>query len=126
MTAGLNGALKCYETAYREFDRLGDLLQAGEMQRRIGRVYWEQPDRPAALQHYYQAYEILKQAPESVELAWATSSISQLHMLGFEPEDAISWCERALAMAERLGAEDVIVDTLNNLGSTYSQIGNRR
>jgi tetratricopeptide (TPR) repeat protein len=58
-----------------------------------------------------------------VELAWATSSISQIHMLGFEPEEAIAWGERALAMAEQLGAEDVFVDTLNNLGSTYSQIG---
>ncbi len=37
-------------------------------------------------------------------------------MLASEYDDAIAWGQRALALAERLGAEDVIVHALNNVG----------
>jgi DNA-binding CsgD family transcriptional regulator/RecA/RadA recombinase len=117
------GALACYETAYRLFDRLGQRLQSGETQRMIGQVYWELADREAALRHHHQALQILEQGPETVELARAISSISRLHALASEHDEAVAWGERALAMAERLGAENVIVDALTNIGISYGESG---
>ena len=72
----------------------------------------------------YQALAILEDGPETPELARAISSISQMYMLMPRNDLAIVWGERALAMAERLGAEDIVVHALNNIASGYNQQGN--
>ncbi len=46
-----------------------------------------------------------------------------MHMLASDFDQAIAWGERALALAERLRAEDVIVHALNNVGVAYSWTG---
>ncbi len=58
-----------------------------------------------------------------MELARAINSISQMHMLAHDGVQAIAWGERALHMADLLGAEDVVVNALNNIGSSYAQSG---
>jgi DNA-binding NarL/FixJ family response regulator len=121
VTGDVPAALGYFETAYELFRASSQRVQSGETQRMIGRIYWAQADLEAALKHYHLALEILEQGPETVELARAISSISQVQMLDPEPEAAIAWGERALAMARRLGAEDVIVHALNNIGATYCQ-----
>jgi DNA-binding NarL/FixJ family response regulator len=117
-------ALKCFEAAYSLFASLDNRTMSGEMQRSIGRMHWEQAERDLAEQHYRQALAILEDGPEIPELARAISSISQMYMLLPANDLAISWGQRALAMAERLGAEDIVVHALNNIGSGYCQMGN--
>jgi DNA-binding CsgD family transcriptional regulator len=117
-------ALKCFEAAYSLFASLNNRRMSGEMQRSIGRMHWEQAERDLAEQHYRQALAILEDGPETPELARAISSISQMYMLMPANDLAISWGERALAMAERLGAEDIVVESLNNIASGYNQQGN--
>lgn len=80
-------------------------------------------DRAKSLHHYQRALSILASEPESTELAWAISSISQMHMLASEYDQAITWGERALAMAERLEAEPVIFHAMNNVGDSYLNTG---
>jgi DNA-binding CsgD family transcriptional regulator len=117
-------SLECYEAAYNLFASLGNRQKSGEMQRSIGRLHWERADRDLAQQHYFQALAILEDGPETPELARAISSISQMYMLMPANDLAIIWGERALAMAERLGAEDIVVHALNNIASGYNQQGN--
>jgi transcriptional regulator with XRE-family HTH domain/tetratricopeptide (TPR) repeat protein len=113
-------ALAAYEAGQALFEQLGDRVQAGAVQRLMGRLYWEQGgDRARALHHYHQALAMLEQEPESVELAHALSAISQMHMSASYNDEAIAWGERALALAERLGAEEVMIHALNNIGSAY-------
>lgn len=119
MTGHAQDALKTFEAGYSLFRALDNIEEAGAMQRLIGRVYWEVGDREKSLHHYHQALSILEQIPDSVELAWAVSSISQMHMLAAEYDEAIAWGERALTQAERLDAEAVIVHALNNMGTAY-------
>lgn len=116
------GALESFTTALALYEVLGDRVKSGEMERQIGRMYWELGDRPAALPHFHQALAILEQGPETVELARAYSSMSQIHMLAAEYNETAVWGETAMALAERLGAEDVIVHALNNLGIAYVYI----
>jgi predicted ATPase/DNA-binding CsgD family transcriptional regulator len=117
-------ALKCFEAAYSLFARMNNRTQCGEMQRSIGRMHWERAERDLAEQHYHQALAILEDGPETPELARAISSISQMYMLMPANDLAIAWGQRALAMAERLGAEDIVVESLNNIASGYNQEGN--
>jgi tetratricopeptide (TPR) repeat protein len=119
----IQGGLKCYETAYTLFDQLGNRTQSGEMQRMIGRLYWQQAERGLALQHYRQALAIQEQGPETLELARAIDSISQMYMLAQDDDQAIVWGGRALSLAESLGANDVVVSALNNIGTSHAQGG---
>ena len=119
----MQGSLKCYETAYTLFDQLGNRTQSGEMQRMIGRLHWQQAEHGLALQHYRQALAIQEQGPETLELARAIDSISQMYMLAHDIDQAIAWGERALALAQTLGADDVVVSALNNIGTSYAQGG---
>ena len=119
----LQDALAPLEACYALYESLGDREGAGAVQRLVGRLYWEQGDRERSLRHYYQALALLEAGPESVELAWAISSISQMHMLASANDQAITWGQRALTMAERLEAEHVIVHALANMGTAYIAIG---
>ncbi|HEU5103218.1 MAG TPA: AAA family ATPase, partial [Roseiflexaceae bacterium] len=108
----LQDALATSQACLSLCESLGDREGAAAVQRLIGRMYWEQGDRAQSLQHYHRALRLLEQGPESVELAWAISSISQMHMLASAYDWAIDWGQRALAMAERLEAEHVMVHAL--------------
>jgi ATP/maltotriose-dependent transcriptional regulator MalT len=119
----VQASLKSYETAYTLFDALGNRTQSGEMQRMIGRMYWQQAQRQQASDHFHRALAILEQGPETLELARAINSISQMYMLAQDGNQAIVWGERALKLAESLGAEDVVVNALNNIGSSYAERG---
>jgi DNA-binding SARP family transcriptional activator len=119
----LQDALAPFEACYALYESLGDQEGAGAVQRLLGRLYWEMGDRERSLRHYYQALALLETGPESVELAWAISSISQMHMLASAYDQAISWGQRALTMAERLEAEHVMVHALTNIGNAYVAMG---
>jgi tetratricopeptide (TPR) repeat protein len=117
-------ALEALQTCCTLYEMLGNRIGAGAVQRLMGRVSWERGDRAAAMQHYHRALSILESEPESVELAQAVSSISQMHMLASEYESAIVWGERALALANRLGAQDVVVHASNNIGVALTNLSN--
>jgi predicted ATPase/DNA-binding SARP family transcriptional activator len=115
-TGQLPAALKAFEACYELCEKLANRIEAGAIQRLIGRIYWEQGERAIAWQHYQQALKILESEPESIELTQALSAISQMHMLASEYEPAIAWGERALALAKKLGAQEVIAHASNNIG----------
>lgn len=124
MTGQLSAALAAFEVCYELFERLENRIGAGAIQRLIGRIYWEQGERAISLQHYQRALNILESEPESIELAQALSSMSQMHMLASEYEPAIAWGERALALAKRLDAKEVVVHALNNIGASLTTSSN--
>ncbi len=63
------GALESFTTARALHEALGDWVKSGEMERQIGRMYWELGDRQAVWPHFHRALAILEQGPETVELA---------------------------------------------------------
>jgi tetratricopeptide (TPR) repeat protein len=103
----LQDAFATAEACYALCESLGDW--EGAVQRLMGRMYWEQGNREQSLGHYHQALALLESGPESVELAWAISSNSQMHMLASEHAQAISSGQQALDIAERLKAQHVMV-----------------
>ncbi|MEY2434033.1 MAG: hypothetical protein QOC92_3758 [Acidimicrobiaceae bacterium] len=60
---------------------------------------------------------------ESVELARALSLLGQHQMVSSHSADAIVTTQRALAMAERQGAEDIAIHALNSCGTAMSCLG---
>jgi tetratricopeptide (TPR) repeat protein/transcriptional regulator with XRE-family HTH domain len=122
MAGQISAALEELQACYLLWERLGNRIGAGAVQRLMGRLYWEQGERAVSLQHYHRALRILESEPESVELAQAVSSISQMHMLASEYEAALAWGERALALAKWLDAQEVVVHASNNIGVALTNL----
>ncbi len=112
-------ALATYQTCYTLFESTGDLQGSGAIQRSLGRLYWEIGNRERSLHHYHRSLATLERIPESVDLAWTLSSISQMHMLASQYDETIIWGQRALDLATRLEAEEVLTHALNNMGVAY-------
>ncbi|MCB0166500.1 MAG: hypothetical protein KDI79_19890, partial [Anaerolineae bacterium] len=109
-------ALRLLEEAFTLFTAIGNTIRAGDILRRSGRLYWELGESSTGETYYYRALDLLESCPESVELAEAISAIGRMHMLASDNEQAVSWCRRATALAERLGAEPVVIHANNALG----------
>ncbi len=96
--------------------KLDDPIKVGDVEIALGWVQWAQGDRQASLGHLHRALSILEEKGETKELASVIGHISRMHMLASEHDQAITWGERGLALAERLDVGDAMVHTLNTVG----------
>jgi DNA-binding CsgD family transcriptional regulator/tetratricopeptide (TPR) repeat protein len=94
-----------------------DTLGLGRDLTRLTRFAWMCGRRAEAERFVEEAIAVLQTAPPGPELAWAYSHQSQLDMLASRMDTAITWGERALELARRLGQKEIIVHALGNIGS---------
>ena len=97
--------------------RAGETLKLGHDLTRLSRFAWMCGRRTEAERSVEEAIAVLQAAPPGRELAWAYSHQSQLDMLASRMDDAVSWGERALELARRLGEQEIIIHALGNIGS---------
>jgi DNA-binding SARP family transcriptional activator/tetratricopeptide (TPR) repeat protein len=116
-------ALETLEAGYDLFTALGDRVGAGVTQRIMAEICLEEAAPERWQRHHQRALSLLEDGPETVELARVISALSRMYTIASEHDQALAWGERALAMAERLGAEDVTVHALNSLGTAYTALG---
>ena len=100
---------------WRQLDRP---LKVGENLRLLSRIHWVHGQRAEAEGAAGEALAVLEPLPPGPELAMAVSNQSALGMLAGDHDRAISWGERAIAMARQLGDHGVLVNALNNVGSS--------
>src|SRR3984885_13473041 len=89
--------------------RANDPLKLGRDLTRLTRFAWRCAPRAEAERFFDEAIAVLQTAPPGAELAWAYSHQSQLDMLASRMVSAIGWGERALALARKLGEQEIIV-----------------
>jgi len=95
----------------------GDTLREGDSRRWLSRLYWFLGRNRQAEACAVEAVRLLEPLPPGIELAMAYSNMAQLRMLAEETDAAIEWGMRAIDLAERLGAHEVLVHALNNVGT---------
>jgi DNA-binding CsgD family transcriptional regulator/tetratricopeptide (TPR) repeat protein len=95
----------------------GDALELGRDLTRLSRYSWICGRRQDAERFIAEAIAVLERIAPGVELAWAYSHQSQLDMLASQMDAAVHWGNRALTLAERLGAEEIIIHALANIGT---------
>jgi tetratricopeptide (TPR) repeat protein len=81
-------------------------------------------DRAGSLDVRLDALALLEAKGDSAELAGAYRALGAHHMLGSTYEESITWSERALELAARVGAEQVAVEARNDLGVSLA-VGGR-
>jgi DNA-binding CsgD family transcriptional regulator/tetratricopeptide (TPR) repeat protein len=94
-----------------------DTVALGRNLTRLTRFAWMCGRRAEAERFVRESIAVLETAPPGAELAWAYSHQSQLDMLASRMDSAITWGERALQLARRLGEQEIIVHALGNIGS---------
>jgi DNA-binding CsgD family transcriptional regulator/tetratricopeptide (TPR) repeat protein len=100
----------------------GDALREGDAQRWLSRLYWFLGRNREADERAAQAVALLEPLPPGVELAMAYSNMAQLRMLDADADAAVAWGSRAVELAERLGAIDVLAHALNNVGTAVAVV----
>lgn len=83
---------------------------------RSARAAWFDSDTPGGLKLCQNGLEAIADAPESSEVALLVHEAARGYFFNGLPKKAVSLCQQALEMAERLGAIEVQADALATLG----------
>jgi class 3 adenylate cyclase/tetratricopeptide (TPR) repeat protein len=101
----------------------GRAEQAAEAEARLAEVWWYRKDRERCDALLDSAAARVAELPDSAAKAFVLSQVSRYRMLADEPEEAIRIGEEALAMAERLGLDELRAHALTNIGTARANLG---
>jgi tetratricopeptide (TPR) repeat protein len=117
LTDHVEESIRARAQAILIWERLERYERAGDCKRWLSRLHWSLGNKKEAEKYANLAIEVLLKQPPGPELAMAFSNKSQLHMLAWEEELSLEWGKRAIALAEELGAVEILVHALTNVGS---------
>jgi DNA-binding SARP family transcriptional activator/tetratricopeptide (TPR) repeat protein len=116
-------AVETLQASYELSMQTEDNPGAVSAQRLLGRVYWELGESERAEQSHRQALALSEREPESEERAWALAGMSNFQMQVEYWDESIRLGEEALALARRLGTDELVIQCLCDLGSALSSKG---
>ena len=120
LTDHIEDALAARGEALRIWTELGDRVRVGDTHRWLSRLHWFAARNELAERHGQLAVEALA-GSESVSLAMAYSSMSQLRMLDSDLTGCRHWVGLTMELLDRLPAgpeaAEIRVHALNNIGT---------
>jgi len=117
LTGNIEEAIQSRVQATLLLEQLERRERAGDCKRWLSRLYWAAGNGKEAEKYADLAIQMLVDQPPGQELAMAFSNKSQLHMLAEELEPALEWGNRAIELAEKLGAVGIFVHAMINVGA---------
>jgi DNA-binding CsgD family transcriptional regulator/tetratricopeptide (TPR) repeat protein len=118
-------ALEARRAALEIWRASGARMREGDALQWLSRLSWFVGRRPDANSYAAEAVLTLESLPRSPELARAYSNCAGLDMESHELESGISWAQRAIALAESCGANEILCDALGTLGVIRLIAGDR-
>jgi DNA-binding CsgD family transcriptional regulator/tetratricopeptide (TPR) repeat protein len=124
-------SLALYRRALAIWEDVGDRRQVGDTLQRLSRVLLTAGYGLEARQAADASLAVLELLPPGPELAAALSTRSRIAMRANEYDDVVAYGERAVRLAEQLGEEAIVINSIVNIGSsaferTGSATGRRR
>ncbi|MEP9386551.1 AAA family ATPase [Mesorhizobium sp. KR9-304] len=112
-------ALSGQKSALDLYRAMGDIVREGDSLRWLSRLSYLDGNRADADRFGQQAVDVLEPLPPGAELAMAYSNMSQLAMLGNDPDAAVAWADKAITLAgpATLDRPDIVCHALNNIGT---------
>jgi tetratricopeptide (TPR) repeat protein len=101
----------------------GDAEGAAEAQVVLVELAWISGNRDLTDERLERAEEIAAELPVSRAKAYALSTVSRFRMLSGRHDEAIRAGEAAIAMALELGADDIRIHALSNVGPALANAG---
>jgi DNA-binding CsgD family transcriptional regulator/tetratricopeptide (TPR) repeat protein len=117
LTDQTQASIEALEQAIEYWRLSGDEVREGAALTRLSRRLWCGGDAADAAKAGQEALRLLEGRPPGRELAMAYSTLAGIHMNDERFDEALSWGRRALDLAESCGDTDVIVHSLNNVGT---------
>lgn len=117
LTSEVDAARDARHEALELWRDLDVQLAIGRNVRWLSRLAWFAGDGEEAQRRADEAISVLSQLAECEELAMAFSNRSQLDMLSNDLAPCLAWGTKAIDLARRLGADDILSHALNNVGT---------
>jgi DNA-binding CsgD family transcriptional regulator/tetratricopeptide (TPR) repeat protein len=112
-----DAAVAARQDALAIWRQAGNREREGHNLRWLSRLHWFLGQNTAAERFADQAIAVLSTLPPGLELAWALSNRSQLHMLSAQTDAAVTTGLRAIELAAELDDVELRVHALNNVGT---------
>ncbi|GAC1615111.1 MAG: helix-turn-helix transcriptional regulator [Candidatus Dormibacteraceae bacterium] len=127
LTAGDALAAHGYlEEAVEEHERKGDVAQSARVRLLLGRSLWEQHRHRLAEEQFEKARAVLEPLGPSRDLAFAYMRLAGINAVNYRAQEAVPLADRAIAMAEEVGADDIRIWTYNFKGTALAWQGQLR
>jgi DNA-binding CsgD family transcriptional regulator len=123
LTSENERALDAQRAALDIWRAQGERLKEGNALRLLSRVTWFVGKKAEADKYSDEAIAALESLPSSAELAMAYCNRADLAMEAHEAETAIESAQRAIALAELWGNQEILCDALASLGTMRLIVG---
>src|SRR5882724_1303973 len=110
-------AIEAHRSALHVWRALGERVKEGDALRWLSRLSWSIGSRAEAARYCAAAVTTLESLAPGPELAMTYCHRADLDMEAHEADSAIDWAQRAIALAESWGNNEILSDALNTLGT---------
>jgi tetratricopeptide (TPR) repeat protein len=119
-----DACLKYWNNALLIWGQLNEKVSASRLRRKMANVLWDElGDAGKAKEHYDKCLKILETEPESIELASLYEDMAHMYYRVGETSEALSWAEKALELAKKLDAPNVLASSYASLGTIFTFTG---
>ena len=116
--------LKHWTEGLQLWDQLSERADVARLHRKMANVLWEDVgDSGKAKEHLDKALKILEAEPESIELASLYEEMAHMYYRVGDMVKALSWAEKAVDLAKKLDAHEVVASSCASLGTIFSFTG---
>ena len=129
LTGEYDTGVKYWTDALLLWEQLDEKETTAALHRKMANVFWSNlGNRERAREHHQKALEILEAEAESVELARLYEDMAAMICMGATGNltEARSWAEKAVELAKRLNAHEVIARSYTSLGEILGMSGERK
>jgi DNA-binding CsgD family transcriptional regulator len=116
LTEQQHDAIEAQEHAVQCYSRLGDLRKHGDALRWLSRLLWFAGPIARANELGLEAVTLLERLAPERELALAYANMAHLRLNTEDSDGTITWANRALGLAERLGDVEIRAYALGTVG----------
>jgi tetratricopeptide (TPR) repeat protein len=122
-------SIKYWNDALLSWKQLGEKETTATLHRKMANVFWNNlGNREKAGEHHQKASEILEAEAESVELARLYEDKAEMISMGAtgDMKEALSWAEKAVDIAQKLNAYEIIARSYACLGEISNWLGDTK
>ena len=123
LTERIEDALAAQREALELYRAAGNGLKEGDMLRWMSRLTYMGARIDEAREIAREAVAVLEQFPPGPELGRAYGHMAHLAQIDLDFDSALSWGERAIALGDEFGVQDLLIDTLISVGITEALAG---
>ena len=124
-----DASVRYWDDALLLWKQLNEKETAAALHRKMANVLWSNlGNREKAKDHHEKALKILETEAGSVELARLYEDMAGMICMGATGNltEALSWAEKAVELAKKLNAYEVVARSYTCLGEILGMLGNRR